>query len=113
MQMDFKTQRFSIYQIVFFFIWWTSILISGFSYWKELSSSWPYKVCTTNLIHDLAMTVIQPRYWFGLFTIALTAFGLSLAFKKGTANPKVFDMRWPIVAAVILTLLLLPLINCR
>lgn len=111
--MDQKTQRFLL-EASFLFIWWTSVLISGFAYWSELTQMRLSSVCTSgNVLHFLAL-ISNPKYWFALFTAALTVFGGYQLFKKLSSRWSYLeDFKHIILVALIMLVLLLPVIACR
>ena len=110
--MDQKT-RFSI-EVSFVFIWWTSLLISGFAYWDTLTQIRPSSLCTSGNVLDLLAFISNPKYWFAIFTATLTVVGGYQVFKKLASNRSyVEDFRYVILVTLIMLALLLPVIGCR
>lgn len=111
--MNLKTQRFLVSEIAFFFLWWTSVIITAFAYGREVAQFNISAACQTA---DIAafLAHISPKYWFGIFTIGLTIWGGVLVFRKlCSLYPKLTDIRWLVVLFIIAFLLLLPLTGCK
>lgn len=110
--MDQKT-RFFI-EVTFVFLWWTSLLISGFAYWSEFTQMRLSSICTSGNVLDFLTLISNPRYWFAIFTTALTVAGGYQLFKKLASNRSYLeDFRHVILVALIMLVLLLPVIGCR
>lgn len=109
-----KTQRFSIYQISFVSIWWTSFLVSGFAYWPELTGLGASQACRIDDVASFFLQIAHPPYWFGIFTVLLTVYGAYVLFKKLSSNwPWLADFRWLILVVIVAFILLIPLTGCN
>lgn len=112
--MNQKTRRFSLSEVSFFFLWWTSVVISAFSYGREVASFNISATCKTADIAAFLAHISSPKYWFGIFTIGLTVWGGVLAFRKlSSLYPKLTDIRWLVVLFIVALLLILPLTGCE
>lgn len=110
--MDQKT-RFSI-EVSFVFIWWTSLLVSGFVYWDTVAQMRLSSLCTSGNVLDFIALISNPKYWFAIFTTALTVVGVYQVFKKLSSQRSYLeDFRYVILAVLIMLVLLLPVIGCR
>lgn len=108
-----QKNRFSI-EVSFVFIWWTSLLISGFTYWGGLTQIRLSSICTSGNVVDFLALISNPKYWFAIFTFALTVFGGYHLFKKlASSRSYLEDFRHVILAVFIMLILLLPVIGCR
>lgn len=111
--MDQKTRRFLL-EASFLFLWWTSFLVSSFMYWNELTRVRLSTICTSGNILDFLTLISNPKYWFAIFTAALTVFGAYELFKKlASSRAYLEDFRRIILAILIMLVLLIPLFGCR
>ena len=112
--MDQSTQRFSLSEVSFFFLWWTSVIISAFVYVGEIATFNFSNACRATDIVSFLVHISNPKYWFGIFTVGLTIWASLFFFKRlSSLYPRLADIRWLIVLFIVAFLLILPLTGCR
>lgn len=81
-------------QTGFFTLWAVSVVLSVVLYADNFSNVIHHnaaKVCSTTGLWDALQALVQPRNWFGLFTIALTVIGLQMLFKAARSRWNVLE----------------------